>query len=125
MLYWLDPQMFPNLEDWIGALSLAAVLANTAAALVGFYLTRRGVFTEDRRLINAPWAIAGFIVLAVVLFFGNRVALVGDYDSFWKGEADLFFMHAAGWAGLLLYASAGALVWWVRRHHANSDPSIV
>jgi hypothetical protein len=125
MLYAFDPQIFPNLEEWIGLLSFLAILLNFAAALGGFHVTRLGVQRNQELVCYAPWAAGGFITLLILALGGRRVLFMGDYDAFWQGNADVLVTRAAGWVGLLLYASAAGFVFWLHRRFADHDPSIV
>ncbi len=125
MLYWFDPQIFPHLESWIGALSFVAVLFNFAAALLGYTVARHGVLTEQRWMSLLPLAAGAVWTLGVLVLYAERVAYIGDYDSFWQGNAELLFLRTPGWIGILLYASATAYVLFVRARFSNRDPSLV
>jgi len=125
MLYWFDPQIFPSLESWIGALSFVAVILNFAAAIGGFCVTRLGLLSRQDWLVWAPFGAAGVTTLVLLVLFGERVVFLGDYDAFWQGGARLFLLTAGGWVGLLLYAGGGAFVWWVRQRFADHDPSLL
>jgi hypothetical protein len=125
MLYVFDPQIFPELDNWIGFLSLLAVLLNFSAVIGGFWTTREGLLTGTKWMIWAPMGAGGAITLLTVLFFARRVVFMGDYDAFWQGNADLFLMRGAGWAGLVLYAGAGIFVAFLRSRFADHDPKLL
>jgi hypothetical protein len=125
MLYVFDPQIFPELDSWIGMLSLLAVLLNFAAVIGGFWTTRRGLLAGKKWMIWAPMGAGGGIALLTVLLFARRVVFMGDYDAFWQGNADLFLARAAGWVGLLLYASGALFVAYLRSHFSDHDPKLV
>jgi len=125
MLYAFDPQVFPNLDTWIGPLSLLAVLVNFAAALLGFFITRGGVVRGSRWLCFTPWAAGALIVIACAALYGERLVYIGDYDAFWQGTADLFLLRVGGWVGLALYVCSALFVRWVQRRFHDHDPSLV
>jgi hypothetical protein len=125
MLYWFDPQIFPELESFIGVLSLAAVLLNFAAVVLGYTLARAGVLHSDRRLAYAPLVAAAMLIIAVLTMYYDRVALIGDYDMFWQGNAVVLFKRVAGWVGVLSYVGAGLFVFFVHRRFHDHDPSLV
>lgn len=125
MLYVFDPQIFPELENWIGLVALVAVLANFAAALGGFLATREGLLRHHRELTWGATAAGGASILLFFVLFGERVVFMGDYDAFWQGNADIFLARVGGWLGLLLYAGAGLFVAFLHTRFADHDPSFV
>jgi hypothetical protein len=125
MLYLFDPQIFPTLENWIGFLSLIVVLMNFMGAIGGFYATREGLLRGKRSLTYAAVALALVISLTCVICFGKRLVLIGDYDAFWQGNADIILIRFAGWLGLLLYASTALFVLFLRSRFADHDPKLI
>lgn len=125
MLYLFDPQIFPALDNWVGFLSLVAVLMNFVCVLGGFYTTREGLLRDKRWLTYGALVAAGVVVLLCFVLFGKRVAFIGDYDAYWQGNAELFLVRLAGWVGLALYASAAGLVLFLRSRFADHDPKLV
>ncbi|HET6344265.1 MAG TPA: hypothetical protein VFH51_04990, partial [Myxococcota bacterium] len=104
----------------------ALVIAlNFAALLTGYAVTRQGLLKGKRALRNAPLVAGGLIIILTVLFFGDRLALLGDFDAFWSGGAAFSLRRLAGWIGLSMYAAAGGFVLWVRRRFQRHDPSIL
>ena len=125
MLYLFDPQIFPELDNWIGLLSLSAVLLNFAGVLFGFYATRDGVLRDKRWLTYcAPGTGAGLALLCFA-FFAKRIVFLGDFDAFWQGTANLAVTKLAGWLGLLLYVSGALFVTFLHRRFADHDPKCV
>jgi hypothetical protein len=125
MLYMFDPQIFPELDNWIGALSLMAVLLNFAAALGAFYATREGLLRGAGWLTYGALTTGGALAVILLALFARRIGLMGDYDAFWQGNADLFLVRLGGWIGLLLYAAAGLFVAFLHTRFADRDPSLV
>lgn len=125
MLYWLDPQVFPAVERWIGWLSLAAVILNFAAAIGGYLLARLGVLASHVWMWAAPLVAATGLLVYAGITYGDRIAFVGDYDAFWQGNAVLMFEAPPGIAGVVLYAAAVALVVWTRHRFGDHDPSLI
>jgi hypothetical protein len=125
MLYWFDPQIFPEIESFVGILSFTAVLLNFGAVVLGYHLTREGLLRGDRRLTYVSAAAGGLLLLAVLGLYGERVALIGDYDTFWQGNAVVLFRRLAGWVGFLSYVGAGLFVFYVHRRFHDHDPSLV
>lgn len=125
MLYWFDPQIFPGLDAWVGFLSLLAVLANAGGAVLGYYVTREGLLRGNQWMSYAPWIAGGLLASFTLLFYGDRVVFIGDYDTFWQGGADLLFTRVAGWVGFVTYAAAAGFVYWVHRTYRDRDPSLV
>lgn len=114
MLYWFDPQLFPNLDQSIGWLSGLVVVLNYLAALAGYGLARWGVIRANLFLQATPAVAAVGSMVAVLVVFGDRVAFIGDYDAFLQGQADILMTRLAGWVGLALYAGGVIFVLWVR-----------
>ncbi|MBI5511131.1 MAG: hypothetical protein HY903_20410 [Deltaproteobacteria bacterium] len=125
MLYLFDPQIFPELDRYIGVLSLFAVLLNVGAAFVGFFLARLALVAGQTWIWAAPLGAAAGVILTVGVLHGHRVLYVGDYDEFWQGNAVFLLKSAAGWVGLILYAAAGLLLTLVHRRFKNHDPRIL
>jgi hypothetical protein len=125
MLYWLDPQVFPALERWIGWLSMVAILLNFAAALGGYLAARLGIITNQVWMWSAPLVAATGLILYVGIAYWDRVAFVGDYDAFWQGNAVLMLMAPPGIAGMALYAAAIAFVAWTKRTFGDHDPRLL
>ncbi len=125
MLYIFDPQIFPELDNWVGVLSFVAVLANFGAVLGGFYATREGLLRGERWLVWLAPGLGAAIALFVFVFFGKRVVFMGDYDAFWQGNADIFLARVGGWIGLLLYGGSALFVSFLHTRFADHDPSLV
>lgn len=125
MLYWFDPQVFPELDRWLGALSAMAIAMNFVAASLGYFAVRASVLRDARWLAYAPFVIAAVIAVWVFSVYGRRVAFMGDYDEFWQGHAKLLVMRIAGWVGLALYGFTACFVWWLRARFADHDPEFI
>lgn len=125
MLYLFDPQIFPDLHHWIGWLSLLAIFLNFAAALCGYVIARIGVLSGQSYIWGAPLAIGTALIAYVGVVYGERVVFVGDYDAFWQGNAVLFVTQPPGWAGVVLYLGAAAMLIWTRNRFQNHDPSLL
>ncbi len=125
LLYWFDPQLFPELQSWFGALSLLAVLLNLAAAVAGYLIARYGVKIGRLWPVELPIAVGVGAIVAVAVKWGDRILYVGDYDEFWQGNASLFLATFPGWAGLALYVAAGGFIYWLHSRFKTRDPSIV
>ncbi|MBI3180267.1 MAG: hypothetical protein HYZ27_11440, partial [Deltaproteobacteria bacterium] len=70
MLYWFDPQLFPDLQSWFGLLSLAAVLLNGLAAVCGYFIARYGVKIGRLWPMELPIAVGVAAVVAVAVKWG-------------------------------------------------------
>ncbi len=125
MLYWFDPQIFPDLHRWIGWLSLLAIVLNFAAALGAYLIARLGVLSGQFYLWAAPLVVGVVAIGYVGVVYGERVVFVGDYDAFWQGDAVLFVTAPPGWAGVALYLGAAALLIWTRARFQERDPSLL
>ena len=125
MLYIFDPQIFPDLERFIGLLSLLAVVLNIGAALLGYVLARLALVLRQPWIWAAPIGAAAGVIFTVFILHGDRVLFVGDYDEFWQGNATFVLASAPGIAGLALYLAAAALVVLVRRRFKDHDPSLL
>jgi hypothetical protein len=125
MLYWFDPQIFPELDLWFGWLSALAVLLNFGAALLGYFLARLGVITGQAWLWSLPLAASAAAIAYVAFSFGERLVFIGDYDAFWQGNAQLMFSNLVGWIGVLCYIGTGAFVVWTHRRFHDHDPSLL
>lgn len=124
MLYAFDPQLFPELDRWIGMLSAAAVGLNFAAAVGGFFLARQGVRTGKVAWALGPIVAAALTLVLTAAIFPERIALIGDYDAFWQGNAVLFLKRAPGWVGLALYLGAIGFLRWVHVRYRHHDPTL-
>ena len=125
MLYWFDPQLVPNLENWVGSLSALAICMNFGGALGGYLLTRAAV-VRGRLWVGAiPVVVGALAFLYLLVIFGDRIAFIGDYDAFWTGDASLIFKRFPGWLGLLSYLSAFLFLLWVHTRFADHDPTIL
>lgn len=125
MLYWFDPQVYPDLEHWIGLLSAAAILANFLALVSSFVLARRGFLTRQDWQWITPAAVGGLLIVLVLVLFGDRVVFIGDFDAFAQGTAAVLFKRVAGCLGVLLYVATIAFTLWVRGSFARQDPSLL
>ena len=125
MLYWFDPQIFPELERWIGLLSLLAIFLNFGAALCGYLIARAGILAGHIWIWTAPLATAISLIGYVSFAYGDRVVFIGDYDAFWQGNAVLLFGAAPGWAAVVLYVGAAAFLFWTRSRFGDRDPSLL
>jgi hypothetical protein len=125
MLYWFDPQVFPDLHRWIGWLSALAVLLNFGAAILGFFLARLGILTGQTWLWSVPLAVASAVMAYVLFGFWDRIIYIGDHDSFWSGNASSLFSSLSGWIGILLYAALITFVVWIHRRFHDHDPSFL
>jgi hypothetical protein len=125
MLYWFDPQLYPELDGWIGLLSALAILANFGALVGSFVLARSGILKHKDWQWIAPAAAGGLLLLIVLILFGDRVVFIGDYDGYVQGNASVLFKRFAGWVGMLLYAGTIGFTLWVRARFSHEDPKII
>lgn len=125
LLYWFDPQLYPDLERWIGLLSAGAVMLNFAALVGSYALARRGLQQRKDWQWITPAVVGGVMIVLVLILFGDRVVLIGDFDAYVQGSASLIFKRFAGWMGVLLYASTIGFTLWVQRRFAHHDPSLL
>jgi hypothetical protein len=125
MLYWFDPQIFTELERWVGPLSGVAVLLNFAAALGGYVLARRGIITDTKWMVTAPITGATVTLILCTWLFGRRIAFIGDYDAFWSGHADLIFLRTPGIIGVGTYLLGIVFVVWLHARFRDHDPSLI
>jgi hypothetical protein len=125
MLYFFDPQIFPDLERYIGLLSLLAVVLNVGAGFAGYLLARLAVVLRQPWMWAAPIGAAFGIVFTVFILHGDRVLFVGDYDEFWQGNAAFILTSVPGITGVMLYLAAAALVVLVRWRFKDHDPRLL
>ena len=125
MLYMFDPQMFPRLEEWIGELSLACVLLNISAALLGYALARYGILKEKPAAAWGVLLIGVATIVTVCILLPKRVALIGDYDGFWAGQGTLFILKVPGLIGIGLYAAGGLFLSVLHKYFRERDPQLL
>lgn len=125
MLYLLDPQVYPVVDDLTGILSLLAVCLNFGAAFLGYWLMRESLLTGKTWQRILPSSLAAVIIVAVFGFCYQQVGLMGDYDDFWQGQARFILLTFAGWLGVLVYGGAAALVTWVHLRFSRNDPQFL
>lgn len=125
MFYWFDPQIFPELDSWTGILSAIAAVCDGLAAVAGFLVVRYSVIGGPQWLRWVPFAAASVTLSWALVAFPRRLVFIGDYDEFWRGEARLLIARAAGWVGIIAYATAITLVLVLRRRYANREPKVV
>lgn len=125
VLYFFDPQVFPGFEYWIDGLSFLAILGNFGAALLGYALTRYGYLQEVRWVSLICFPVGALSILAVAAFHFDRVAFVGDYDGFWQGQAEWFFLKAPGLVGPAAYLAALAFTLWINARFSGRDPQVL
>ena len=87
MLYLFDPQLFPNLEEWLNLISVASVLSNFIAAIIGYGITRSGILSSSPSRGSVPYILGAGILIGAFVFQFDRIAFVGDYDTYWQGHA--------------------------------------
>lgn len=123
LLYGFDPQLFPQFEQQLGALSGVLVLMYFAVAVVGYGLSRRAVV--KRRPV---WAVLP-LLLSIAMWVGglwiwrDRIVAVSDFDGFWQGNAAALHRHMLGTTCILLHTSCMAFLLWLRCRFAHRDPS--
>jgi hypothetical protein len=125
MLYIFDPQIFPDLERYIGLLSLLAVVLNVGAAFLGYILARLAVVLRQPWMWAAPIGAAAGVIFTIFILHGDRVLFVGDYDEFWQGNGAFILTSVPGITGLVLYITAAGLIVLVRRRYRDHDPSLI
>jgi hypothetical protein len=125
MLYFFDPQIFPDLERYIGLLSLLAVVLNVSAAFLGYILARMALLLRQPWMWAAPIGAAAGVIFTIFILHGDRVLFVGDYDEFWQGNGAFILTSVPGITGLVLYLAAAALIVVVRRRFRDHDPSLI
>ncbi len=125
MLYWFDPQIFSELDNWTGVLSIPLLLLHFATGLFGFLAARRGLVSERKLMWQAPLFGGGVVTLLLIILFANRIAFVGDYDTFWQGNATFFLKKIVGFVGVTLYVLSFLFVLWVRSRFAHKDPKFI
>lgn len=97
-------------------------MANFAALLAAYAAARRGVARGNGVLQVLPLGAAALLGAATLALGAREVAHLGDFDSFWRGEAELVALRPAAWVGLSTYAAAAALLLWARQRYAGRDP---
>ena len=125
MMYLFDPHLFPYLDQWINLLSAASAASNFIAATLGYGVARAGLLTKKPFLWSAPFVL-GLLTLSGTLFFQfDRIAYVGDYDTYAKGQADLFVQTAPGLVGALTHLGGFLFVLWVHSRFSGRDPDLI
>jgi len=125
MLYLFDPQLFPNLDRWLNLLSAASAVSNFLAATFGYGVARAGYLSENPTKSIAPFIIGAGMLLGALIFQFDRIAFVGDYDTYWQGQALLFLKTAPGLLGLFTYLGAFIFVLWVHSRFSGRDPEFI
>ena len=124
LLYAFDPQLYPELDRWIGIMTAGAVLLNFGAAILGFAVARLGILRNKKWLWAAPLVAGAAVWAGVLLGGGDRILFIGDFDSFWQGNSPVLYKRFAGWVGISLYAATGGFLLWIRRRFGNHDPAL-
>ncbi|MEL6548230.1 MAG: hypothetical protein AAFQ82_26620, partial [Myxococcota bacterium] len=114
MLYAFDPQVVPELEDWIGLLSGGVVLLNLVCGVFGLVVTRLGVLRGSRALEILPISLALLSWALLFTVYGERTFWVGTYDAYWQDEAALLFTTLPGILGLGTYLAGIGFIVWIR-----------
>lgn len=124
MFYLFDPVDYPMLETFIGLLSGLVVLINFGLMWLGFVCGRRSVAqgTHAARWAQLPYSISIAIVGLCVAYLGDRMMYAGDFQTFWRGEASLWFATPAGWVGFALIFAGVAFERVLHHRFAARDP---
>ncbi len=125
MLYAFDPQVFPDLDGWIGLISGGVVLLNLLCSVTGFFVTRAGILRASRSLELTPIAVATLSWVALLLSYPERSFWVGTYDAYWQAEAPFLLTTVPGFIGVLSYGLGLAFVLWVKKRFSGREPSYV
>ena len=125
MLYLFDPQVFPNLDQWLNLLSAASALSNFFAAILGYGIARAGYLSGNSTKSSTPFVLGVGTIFGVLLFQFDRIAFVGDYDTYWQGQAQLFLKTAPGLLGIFTYLGAFIFVLWVHSRFSGRDPEFI
>ena len=125
MLYWFDPQIYPEFDSWIGWLSAGAIALNFIAVLAGYFAGWLAIVHRQRWLAITCITLALTFVLYITFAYGDRIALIGDYDTFWQGQAIPIIKRQPGWIGISLYVFSFLFVLWLHTRFGDRDPSFL
>jgi hypothetical protein len=101
--YALTPELYPEWAAATGPLSLAALVANVLALLLGYVIMRAGVIRAQASLQCVPvMACAGLLIGAWVMG-GVRLWQYGTDAAFWAKEAAPFTQTPSAWCTLMAY----------------------
>ena len=125
MLYFFDPQIFPNLNQWLNPLSALAAISNFATATLGYGLTRAGYLSKTPTKYLTPFILSIGALLGVLILQFDQLIFVGDYDAYWEGKANLFIRTTPGILGSSAYLSACIFVLWIRTRFHGRDPKLI
>ena len=125
LLYYFDPRSFPSLNHWLNLLSFVAVLANFAAALIGFSIARLGLLKKNSLLWMLPFIVGTLTLFQILIFQFDRVAFIASYDLFWQGKGELAFIKVPGLIGCAVYVGAFIFTLWVHSRFSERDPELI
>ncbi len=125
LLYVFDPQLYPQLEMRLLGISALGVLLNFALLLTGYAWARSGILQGRRRRAWGPVGLGLGIQALGLALFAERIAYVGDFDSFWQGQAARLQQRSAGWLSVLLVAATLGLLVSIWQRFRRADPRFI
>lgn len=123
--YAFDPVLYPWVENRVGWLGLSACIANVAALVVGYAVTRAGVRAGRWTVVFV--VPVGSVATAVwaALHFGPANLALGDYGAYWRGQAVPWTSTASGVVVALAYTSALVALRYGEGHWRGRDPALL
>ena len=104
LMYLVNRYELPNLEDWMGIISIAFLLLQHLMFFTAYTLARIGIQKGQPAITHFPTIFGLLGTTILVIFFGQRLFLMGSYEEFTSGTAHSIWKSQLGWLPVLSLA---------------------